>query len=221
MSDAHAIRLDALRDVGADQLLARLQEISPHSAAHVQRVGATATLLAERMGMDSMTAAGVGFTGVLHDIGKTDEAIARIVNTPHRLTPEAREIVDRHTWVGGRLIADLFSDSANMDYDAMLADARFVAEHHHDPFAALEVTAATVGDERLLAVTKLIRITDVLDAVRDPDRPYRREPLSPEEARYLLLDTMGLREVKIFGALPEDVLDWAEELTEEALSQAA
>ena len=111
--------------------------------------------------------------GLLHDIGKV-KIPTEILNKTGRLTPEEREIMNRHPVEGARII---MASEENLDLAAVVA-----YEHH--------IMQNGGGYPRLEyprechQASKLVHVCDVYDALRT-NRPYRAAWPAPKVLDYV------------------------------------
>jgi len=114
-----------------------------------------------------------GVSGLLHDIGKT-KIPTEILNKAGRLTPEEREVMNRHPVEGARIIV---ASEENLDLAAVVA-----YEHH--------IMLNGGGYPRFdyprdcHHASKMVHVCDVYDALRT-NRPYRAAWPSPKVLGYV------------------------------------
>jgi len=117
--------------------------------------------LAEWIGLGARDVRAFGVAGLLHDIGKV-KIPTEVLNKPGRLTPEERDIMNRHPAEGAKII---LTSEENLDLAAVVA-----YEHH--------IMQNGGGYPRLdyprecHQASKLVHVCDVYDALRT-NRPYR------------------------------------------------
>ena len=128
-------------------------------SGHLERVGAYAALLAERLGFDpeSLRAA-----SALHDIGHTTVPEA-ILRSPAALTPSEREVVRGHARAGHDLLADTGSEHLDL--------AAVIALTHHERHDGSGYPHGLVGPQ-IPDAGRIVAVADVLDALTT-ERPYR------------------------------------------------
>jgi HD-GYP domain-containing protein (c-di-GMP phosphodiesterase class II) len=98
---------------------------------------------------------------VFHDIGKIAVPEA-ILNKPGPLTPEEREVMERHTVVGEQILAPV----------EFLAGVRKLVRHEHERWDGGGYPDGLAGEEIPLGA-RIILACDALHAMTS-DRPYRR-----------------------------------------------
>lgn len=125
--------------------------IDPTVHAHSLHVGTVASLIARELAMVDTDILQIQLAAIFHDIGKLD--IPRdILYAPRRLTPEERELIEKHSVFGYRRLNKLGATP-------MLRFVEDVALHHHERYdgtgypekisgtqISLPARVATVGD---------------------------------------------------------------------------
>ena len=135
---------------------------------HVRRLELTSRRLAEKAGLDSRTAADVGWAAMLHDIGKL-RVPDRILLKPDPLDADEWTVVRLHPIWGEQALA-------GGDH---LALARSVARWHHENWNGTGYPDGLYGD-RIPLAARIVRIADAFDAMTNK-RPYQ-QPVSFEAA---------------------------------------
>jgi len=141
--------------------LLQLRRFDEYTTTHSLNVCVLAMALAEWVGLGARDVRSFGVSGLLHDIGKT-KIPAEILNKPGRLTPEEREVMNRHPVEGARIIV---ASEENLDLAAVVA-----YEHH--------IILNGGGYPRFdyprdcHHASKMVHVCDVYDALRT-NRPYR------------------------------------------------
>ena len=141
--------------------LLRLKRYDQYTTTHAMNVSVLAMSLAEYIGLAPNEVRSFGIAGLLHDLGKItipDE----ILNKAGKLTDEEREVMNRHTVEGARII---------LETEDQLDLAATVAYEHHIklngggyPSLAYPRPCHQASD--------MVHVCDVFDALRT-DRPYR------------------------------------------------
>jgi putative two-component system response regulator len=98
----------------------------PSLHLHSQHVALVSSLVARELGWDEADILKCQVAGQFHDIGKLDVP-REILDAPRRLTPEERQLIERHSILGGRRIRDLGATP-------VLSFVEDVALHHHERF---------------------------------------------------------------------------------------
>jgi putative nucleotidyltransferase with HDIG domain len=141
--------------------LLELRRYDEYTTTHSLNVCVLAMGLAEWVGLGARDVRGFGVAGLLHDIGKV-KIPTDILNKAGRLTPDEREIMNRHPVEGARIIME---SRENLDLAAVVA-----YEHH--------IMQNGGGYPKLdyprecHQASKLVHVCDVYDALRT-NRPYR------------------------------------------------
>jgi putative two-component system response regulator len=138
---------------------------------HTQRVGRTAALLAERLGMDPEWCDLLRHAAPLHDIGKVGIPDA-ILLKPGRLTPEELEILRGHAAAGARILSGSSS--------ALLHLAQEIAATHHEWWDGTGYPECLAADAIPLS-GRITAVADVFDALTH-ERPYKAAWSVPEAA---------------------------------------
>jgi putative two-component system response regulator len=135
---------------------------------HIRRVQLTSTRLARESGLDHEAAGRVGWSAMLHDVGKL-HVPDRILLKPGPLDAAEWEIMRRHPIWGEEILA--VGDGFEL--------ARRIARWHHEDFDGRGYPDRLAGD-RIPLEARIVRITDAFDAMTNR-RPYTA-PRSFEEA---------------------------------------
>ena len=141
--------------------LLKLREFDEYTTTHALNVSVLSMALAEFLGLGPRDVRAFGVSGLLHDIGKT--RIPRdILTKPGRLEPHEREIMNRHTVDGARII---------IETEEHLDLAAVVAYEHHIMIDGTGYPAMRFRRDCHYA-SRIVHICDVYDALRT-NRPYR------------------------------------------------
>jgi len=141
--------------------LLEMRRYDEYTTTHSLNVCVLAMGLAEWIGLGARDVRAFGVAGLLHDIGKV-KIPTEVLNKPGRLTPEERDIMNRHPVEGAKII---LTSEENLDLAAVVA-----YEHH--------IMQNGGGYPRLdyprecHQASKLVHVCDVYDALRT-NRPYR------------------------------------------------
>jgi len=153
--------------------LLELRRYDEYTTTHSLNVCVLAMGLAEWIGLGARDIRAFGVAGLLHDIGKV-KIPSEILNKTGRLTPEEREIMNRHPVEGARIIME---SQENLDLAAVVA-----YEHH--------IMQNGGGYPKLdyprecHQASKLVHVCDVYDALRT-NRPYRAAWPAPKVLDYV------------------------------------
>jgi response regulator RpfG family c-di-GMP phosphodiesterase/CheY-like chemotaxis protein len=132
------------------------------SARRVRRVGTTAWLLAQKLGLDAKTTEALRFATPLHDVGKL-RVPAAITNKPGPLSDNEAAQMRAHPQLG----ADMLAGSRH----PMVRMAAEIALTHHENWDGTGYPRGLAG-ERIPLPGRIGMIADVLDALSS-ERPYR------------------------------------------------
>jgi PAS domain S-box-containing protein len=153
---------------------------------HVRRLKRISQQLAERMGFSALEAERIGYSAVLHDVGKI-HIPDRILQKPGPLTVEERAEMQQHTLAGERILKpSSFFDQASR-----------IARSHHENWDGSGYPDGLRGTEIPLEA-RLVHLVDVFDALTHP-RVYK-----PKWERADALDEIIRNRGKMFDP---DVLD--------------
>ncbi len=151
-----AERTAELRDANLDSILmlAMASEARDNdTGAHVLRIRELTQLLGRELGMAEHEAEELGFSAILHDVGKIQIA-DDILKKPGPLTPEERKLMEQHTIFGERIL------SKRRFFDA----ARMIARSHHENWDGSGYPDGLVGDQTPLPA-RIVHLVDVFDAL--------------------------------------------------------
>jgi putative nucleotidyltransferase with HDIG domain len=149
--------------------LLRLKAFDQYTTTHSINVATLAMALGEELGHVPRDVRAIGIAGLLHDLGKV-RVPPEILTKPGELTPEEREILERHPADGARII---------LNSDKTLGLQAAVAFEHHVMLNGGGYPPRHFSRECHYAST-LVHVCDVFDALHT-DRPYR-PAWSPQDA---------------------------------------
>jgi HD-GYP domain-containing protein (c-di-GMP phosphodiesterase class II) len=153
--------------------LLRLKAFDQYTTTHSINVSILVMALAEALGHVPRDVRALGIAGLLHDLGKVRVPPA-ILTKPGALSPDEREILDRHPAEGARLI---------LNSDRQLTLQAAVAFEHHIWIDGGGYPRRRFNRDCHYAST-LVHICDVFDALRT-DRPYRPAWTSVQALEYI------------------------------------
>ena len=120
---------------------------------HIRRIETYSREIAEGLGIEQRDADRIGYSSVLHDVGKLHIPDS-ILKKPGPLDTEERAYMQKHTIFGETILSDAtFFDTA-----------RGIARSHHENFDGTGYPDAIGGDEIPLAA-RIVRVADVFDAL--------------------------------------------------------
>jgi len=138
------------------------------TADHVVRVRTLAEVLASGTGMDEQRASAVGWSAMLHDVGKL-HVPDKILLKPGPLTAAEWKIMRQHTIWGAEILAQ----------GEGFEIARIIARSHHENWDGSGYPDGLRTDGIPLEA-RIVRVCDSFDAMTSR-RPYK-EPLTEESA---------------------------------------
>jgi putative two-component system response regulator len=151
--------------------LARLAEYRDDATyEHPQRVGRTAALLAERLGLAPNVVAAIDTAAPLHDVGKVGVP-DRILLKPSRLTGPEFELMKSHTLIGAEILAG--------STWPILQLAEEIALSHHERWDGSGYPDGKVEDAIPMS-GRIVIVADYFDALTH-SRPYA-EAWEPDRA---------------------------------------
>ncbi len=155
--DLHVAR-DRLIDV-----LGKTAEFRDYETGrHTHRVGVTASMMADRLGLDPDEVERIGRTAPLHDVGKIGIP-DRILLKPGPLTAPEFEEMQKHTLIGATLLEG--------EEHLLISTARTIALSHHEDFDGSGYPHHLAGDQIPIA-SRIVSVADVWDALTH-ERPYK------------------------------------------------
>ena len=141
--------------------LLEMREFDEYTTTHSLNVAVLTMALAEHLELSAREVRGYGVAGLLHDLGKVRVPL-EILNKPGKLTDEEREVMQRHTVEGARII---------ITSDRELDLAAAVAYEHHIMINGAGYPHCHFHRDCHQG-SKLVHVCDVYDALRT-HRPYR------------------------------------------------
>jgi putative two-component system response regulator len=128
---------------------------------HTRRVGELAATLTRRLGPDEAEARTLAIAATLHDIGKIGVPDSVLLK-PGKLTEPERLLIQTHTMIGARILADGSSEVVRL--------AEQIALCQHERGDAAGYPRGLAGED--IPPPRIVALADVYDALSS-DRPYR------------------------------------------------
>jgi putative two-component system response regulator len=132
------------------------------TAAHANRMGQYAVLIAEQLGLSEEMQQFMYFAGPLHDTGKLDIPLD-ILQKPGCFNSTEKALMNTHTWLGAQMLGGYKSP--------YLCVASEVALYHHEHWDGSGYPYGLSGDAIPMSA-RIVAICDVYDALRSR-RPYK------------------------------------------------
>ena len=149
-AELHAANMDAI------YMLAEAAEAKDlDTGRHVRRIQAYARALALQLGMKDAEAEQVGYSAILHDVGKL-HVPDRILAKPGPLDREERMEMQEHTIVGEKILSPR----------EFFALSRQIARSHHENWDGSGYPDHLDG-QRIPAAARIVHVVDVYDAAHD------------------------------------------------------
>lgn len=137
-----------------------------YTNGHSTRVAQYSRELARRMGMSNQQQEHIYYVALLHDIGKIGVP-DHILNKPGKLTPEEREVIQRHPSIGAEILKNFTALDGISDG----------AKYHHERYDGTGYCEGRSG-KGIPLMARIIGVADTYDAMSS-ERCYRK-PLSAE-----------------------------------------
>lgn len=147
------------------------------TGAHVRRIERYARLVAAQLGLDDGQVQRIGYSAVLHDVGKLHVPDA-VLNKPGPLSPDERRQMQQHTTVGEAIL------SRRPFFDL----ARQIARSHHENHDGSGYPDGLRGEAIPLAA-RIVHLVDVFDALSS-ERVYK-QAWPPKQAMETVLAGSG------------------------------
>ncbi len=176
LTEANA-RLERATLSFAEALIAALDARDRYTAGHSASVAVYARDIARQAGLDVQSQERAHLCGLVHDVGKVGLPPG-ILEKQGPLTPEERQIMEQHSVIGERILANV------EDY----ADIATVVRHHHERLDGAGYPDGIAGDEIPL-LSRILSVADAYDAMTS-ERPYR-EAMPAAVALERLVDAAG------------------------------
>ena len=133
------------------------------TAQHIKRISHISTLIARAMKLDDEQVELIQSASPMHDIGKIGIPDS-ILLKPGPLTDEERKIVEKHTIIGGEILANPTND--------LMITARDIAMYHHERWDGGGYPHHLKKEEIPLSA-RIVALADVFDALAT-ERCYKK-----------------------------------------------
>jgi putative nucleotidyltransferase with HDIG domain len=153
--------------------LLRMKAFDQYTTTHSINVAVLSMALAESLGHSPRDIRTLGVAGLLHDLGKVRVPV-EILTKPGSLSPEEREILERHPSDGARII---------LNSDSRLTLPAAVSFEHHIMINGGGYPRRHFARDCHYAST-VVHVCDVFDALHT-DRPYRAAWPSAKALHYI------------------------------------
>ena len=191
----HAIRREVqglVESTGVQGYLHELGEVSPDTLSHCEEVSDLTILTADKLlQLPEDQIAKLGYCALLHDIGKVDEEIARIVGLPRQLDENEARIVARHSYIGAGILNSV-ADQNSGNIAELLRTAAYIAYNHHNPMRL------STNDGK---ATAFVSVIDRTQSIYSGDRPYPRYGIQSERPE-LTTDIFKVEDIAENGGTP-------------------
>jgi diguanylate cyclase (GGDEF)-like protein/PAS domain S-box-containing protein len=167
-----------VRGLTIKTIINTLFEKSPREESHSQRVRELAIKIAKALNLSQYQIDDIATLGLLHDIGKIIVS-GEILEKPGRLNEAEYNEIKKHPAIGYRML------TATNEFSSIAEGVLC----HHERWDGKGYPKGIKGEE-IPIDARIIAIADAYDAMTT-SRPYRKEGLSPEEARQELLNHAG------------------------------
>jgi putative nucleotidyltransferase with HDIG domain len=171
-ADLHAANMDAI------YMLAEAAEAKDHDTGrHVRRIQAYSRALALQLGLNDSDAEEIGYSAILHDVGKL-HVPDRILAKPGPLNSDERQEMQEHTIVGEKILSPR----------KFFAQSRQIARSHHENWDGSGYPDHLDG-QHIPAAARIVHIVDVYDALTSK-RIYK-EAWAAERASEFISEQAG------------------------------
>ena len=127
---------------------------------HVRRIQRYSEVLARELGLDERQAEQIGYSAILHDVGKM-HVPEELLKKPGPLTRQERAIMERHTWMGEEILS----------VKPFFARARRISRSHHKNYDGSGYPDGLNGSA-IPIEARIVHVADVYDALVSP-RVYK------------------------------------------------
>ncbi len=162
--------------------MTNLKNYDEYTLNHSVNVCLLATALGRRLGLSRSELVDLGIAAFFHDLGKIDMPV-EILNKPDKLSPEERELMERHPFKGAEKLV-LLKESRRLPLQAI----HVAMEHHLKQDRGGYPHYFRAGDVNVFS--KIVKVVDYFDAVTTK-RVYRQEAFTRSEALSLMAELAG------------------------------
>jgi putative two-component system response regulator len=134
-------------------------------------------MLAMEMGIDEGEADQIGYSAVLHDVGKM-HVPDHILKKPGPLTPDERKQMEKHTLIGEKILSE----------EPFFARARKIVRSHHENWDGSGYPDG-ISHREVPIEARIVHLADVFDALTTP-RVYKHA-WSPADAAGVIRESRG------------------------------
>ncbi len=162
--------------------LTNLKNYDEYTLNHSMNVCTLSIALGRHLGLDRNELIDLGTSAFFHDFGKLETPL-EVLNKPSQLTPEEREIIEKHPHQGaGKLIQ-------SKEFQSLPLRALHVALEHHLKADATGYPKA-YKRKNINLFSRIVKIIDYFDAITTP-RVYRKKAFSRQEALAHMVERAG------------------------------
>ncbi|MFZ5353855.1 MAG: HD domain-containing phosphohydrolase [Bacillota bacterium] len=151
-----------------------------YTKGHCERVTRYCVDIAKAMKLNEDDITSLEFAALLHDIGKIGVP-SNVLNKPDKLSDEEFYIIKQHPEVGCEIIKHI----------EFLQTSSEIVLQHHERYDGKGYPQGLLGSDVHICA-KILSVADSYDAMTS-SRPYRRQPLTAEQAKEQLLINKGIQ----------------------------
>jgi len=162
--------------------LTNLKNYDEYTLNHSMNVCTLSIALGRHLGLDRNELVDLGISAFFHDFGKLETPL-EVLNKPSQLTPEEREVIERHPHQGAEKLIQ------GKEFQTLPLRALNVALEHHLKADATGYPKAYKRKNTNL-FSRIVKIIDYFDAITTP-RVYRKKSFSRLEALAHMAEKSG------------------------------
>lgn len=125
------------------------------TAGHIKRMSRTSAIIARSLGMPDKIVELLEYASPMHDVGKIGIPDS-ILLKPGPLTAEQREVMEKHTLIGARILSDCDNE--------LISTAHDIALSHHEKWDSSGYPNSLMGNKIPLSA-RIAALADVFDAL--------------------------------------------------------